>query len=94
MSLKEQIILELESLSESRLAEVLAFIHSARSPSQTLVARENLSAPYLTLNSPSEAMTQRFTKVLPVNEVSDDEAWQAYLASEQERQEVYRSLAS
>ena len=61
MTLKEELIQELEQVSETELVKVLKFVRSLKSNS-----------------TQSEA----------------DLVWQAYLVSEQEREEVYRRLAN
>lgn len=61
MTLKEELMQELEQVPEAELAKVLEFVRSLRSTS---------------------------------TQTESDPVWQAYLESEQEREEVYRRLAS
>jgi len=63
MTIKDEIITELEQMPESSLSQVLAFVHSLK-------------------QKPDQ------------HPVVEDELWQAYLDSEQEREEVYRRLAN
>jgi hypothetical protein len=69
MTLKEELIQELEHLSESDLLKVLEYVRGelSRSTSEGATATESFG---------------------------DDPVWQAYLASAQEREEVYRRLAN
>ena len=69
MTLKEELIQQIEHLSEPDLLRVLEYVRV-----------ELLKAPagQEPLSEPSEA----------------DPVWQAYLESEQEREEVYRRLAN
>ncbi|NJP10113.1 MAG: DUF2281 domain-containing protein [Leptolyngbyaceae cyanobacterium RU_5_1] len=61
MTLKEQIIQELDQMPESQLEAVLKLVRS-------LNVQQNTDQP-------------------------DSKVWQAYLASEQEREEVYRRIS-
>lgn len=61
MTIKDEIISELEQMPESSLSQVLAFVHFLKQDQQ----------PDL-----------------------EEKLWQAYLDSEQEREEVYRRLAN
>jgi hypothetical protein len=69
VTLKEELIQELEHLSELDLLRVLEYVRV-----------ELLKAP------PGQETLSEQSKTDPV--------WQAYLESEQEREEVYRRLAS
>jgi len=61
MTIKDEIITELEQMPESSLGKVLAFVHSLKQDQLPDV---------------------------------EEELWQAYLDSEQEREEVYHRLAN
>ncbi|PZV06520.1 MAG: DUF2281 domain-containing protein [Leptolyngbya sp.] len=63
MTIKEQLIQELEQLPEAQLEEVLALVRSFKAEPDT-------------------------------NSDQSSRVWQAYLASKQEREEVYRRLAN
>jgi hypothetical protein len=60
MTTKEKIIQGLEEIPESKLEEVLNYVHQLKNDEQQL----------------------------------EEKAWQAYLKSEKEREEVYRRLAN
>ena len=69
MTLKEELIQELEHLSESDLLKVLEYVRV-------------------------ELLRTTSEEAAAADPSGDDLVWQAYLASEQEREEVYRRLAN
>ncbi|MGF1570610.1 MAG: DUF2281 domain-containing protein [Nodosilinea sp.] len=81
ITLREQILAELDQVPDAALAEILAYLQARKSAA----VAPGESAP--AESAPGEPAPKEST-------LEESAIWQAYLKSEKERAEVYRHLAN
>lgn len=109
MNIKEQLMKEIEQMPEEQLQQVLEFVRSLESvqlPSNaTVIVGALASQPISSRANNKEKWIREIEQMLAekvlefarslesTDQEHEEEAWQAYLKSEQRREEVYQRLA-